>query len=887
MLRVQVSIVLAVFCDACVLNYGMAQTPGDMVSPAVFGTAELLLAGKEPVRIVCLGDSVTGVYYHTGGRRAYTDMLAIALQRLYPEARVEAFNAGISGNTTVDGLKRLEADVLARKPHLVTVMFGLNDMTRVPMEEFEANLSSIIQKCRAVGAEVMLCTPNSVTDTPERPVVKLETYVAAIRETGTREQAHVVDCYAAFEAVRSRDPFQWQMLMSDEIHPNMAGHKVIAETIAGVVSGREVSLEDVGPPQPLLPRTLALLKEGKPVRIFAMPPYDNLVVSALQAAIPGARAEVTPWPVQGMTLPQIEESAKQVRDLKPDLVIVAVPAEAGADTGEQFLRSYKWVLNYALSFGYQEWDCLAVAPAVSTPELDVEASERNQLAAALIRAADIGMVERKAGDSRPDAEIFAAWLGEQLAVANESVIDVGDRTQLFMDSRFIGESNNTTLRVNPPVKAGPILLPDRPWESGDIGFCVSVVHYEGEYKIWYLARDTAGNYCQCFARSQDGRVWEKPDLGLIEYQGSKNNNIVLTGAMETTVFMDPVAPPEQRFKAVSAMYWPDPQKAGLYMWNSPDGLQWTQVPQRVFPLLPDTANQAFYDTRLEKYVANIRVWDPLRKVGRVEMDNILEPWPYTPLEKPYYIWGEDKIPVSSREVPVVLGCDEEDPPQSDLYNAACIQYPWADEAYFMFPSLYRHFPEPPVGKYGNDGYLDVQLAVSRDGITWTRPSREPYVSMGLEGALDSSQLYMGVGIVRNEDALYQFYGGYKTTHGQTGVNGIGSILRLEQRPDGFMYVYAPLDGGTFTTPALTFSGKCLLLNVDGSAGGTGRAALLDASGNEITGLGLADCDEFAANSLSKEVTWKGINDLSAWAGKPVRLRFELKAMKLFSFRFAE
>jgi len=414
MRSIQVSIVLAVFCVVCTLNYGTTQTLGDIVSPAVPRTAELLLAGKEPVRIVCLGDSVTGVYYHTGGRRAYTDMLAIALKRLYPEAQVEAFNAGISGHTTVDGLKRLEADVLARKPHLVTVMFGLNDMTRVPQEEFEANLASIIRQCRAVGAEVMLCTPNSVTDTPERPIAKLEEYVAAIRETGAREQAPVVDCYAAFEVVRSRDPFQWQMLMSDEIHPNMTGHKLIAETIAGTLSGREVSLADEGPPQPLLPKTLALLKGGKPVRIFAMPPYDSQALSAVQAVMPGVTVEMIPWPVEGMSLPQIEESAKQVRELKPDLVLVAVPVEAGADSGEQFLRSYKWVLNNALSFGYQEWDCLAVAPSVSTPELEGVALERNQLATALIRAQDIGMVERTEGDTCAPEELLTAWFRDAL-----------------------------------------------------------------------------------------------------------------------------------------------------------------------------------------------------------------------------------------------------------------------------------------------------------------------------------------------------------------------------------------------------------------------------------------------------------------------------------------
>lgn len=458
MRKLNVLFVLVILCGVWTLNFAAAQALG-AAEPAVPGTTAALQSAQEPVRVVCLGDSVTGVYYHTGGRRAYTDMLAIALKRLYPNALIEAFNAGISGNTTVDALKRLEPEVLARKPQLVTVMFGLNDMTRVPLEEFEANLSSIVRQCRGVGAEVMLCTPNSVTDTPDRPVAKLVEYVAAIRNTGQREQVPVVDCYAAFEAVRAEDPFAWLMLMSDEIHPNMSGHKLIAETIAAAVSGGAVSLEEVGPPEPLLPKTLGLLKEGKPIRIHAMPPFDGLVASLLPSVLPGAQVEVTLWQVQGMTLPQIMESAKAVRDLKPDLVIVAVPAEAGAETKEEFLRCYKWVLNYALSFGCQEWDCFAVVPSVGNPDLAGAARERNELARILVRAQDIGIVERAPGDARPPEALFTDWLKEQLAPAAEPVLDVGGRAQLFIDKKFLDESSNIMPRVNPPVKAGPCCFP--------------------------------------------------------------------------------------------------------------------------------------------------------------------------------------------------------------------------------------------------------------------------------------------------------------------------------------------------------------------------------------------------------------------------------------------
>src|ERR1700722_8073416 len=89
-----------------------------------------LLEDGEPVRIVCFGDSVTGVYYHTGGRRAWCDLLGLALERIYLNAKIEMINAGVSGNTSAEGLQRMEADVLSHNPQLVVVMFGLNDVAR-------------------------------------------------------------------------------------------------------------------------------------------------------------------------------------------------------------------------------------------------------------------------------------------------------------------------------------------------------------------------------------------------------------------------------------------------------------------------------------------------------------------------------------------------------------------------------------------------------------------------------------------------------------------------------------------------------------------------------------------------------------------------------------
>jgi hypothetical protein len=269
-----------------------------------------------------------------------------------------------------------------------------------------------------------------------------------------------------------------------------------------------------------------------------------------------------------------------------------------------------------------------------------------------------------------------------------------------------------------------------------------------------------------------------------------------------------------------------------------------------------------------------------RRIGRIEMDDITKPWPIQQIEKPYRIWGEDKIPVTSYEVPAVFGYDDHDPPLSDHYHPACVQYPWADHAYFMFPSAYRHAT----------GLLDSQMTTSRNGVNWTRLWREPYVALGTQDEFDFGSLYMAAGMVRRGGKIFQYYGGYRVTH-LAGVadpkpkEPCSHIFRLEQRLDGFVSADAAFEGGEFTTRPLTFTGTRLVLNVNASALGTCKVEILDEQGRPVPGFSLDDCDEVSGNHLEKTVSWKGKTDLSSLHGRTVQLRFAMRACKLFAFQF--
>lgn len=384
-----------------------------LLEAAPLKTAALLAAGKDPVRIVCIGDSITGVYYHSGGRRAYSEMLQLALQQLYPQTKLSVHNAGISGDTTTGGLKRLERDVLAHKPHLVTIMFGMNDLVGTPVDVFKKNLREMITRCQKAGAEVVLCTQNSIVETPQRPCARLAEFTQAIRDVAKEQTLVVADCFAAFEAVHAADAAEWNLLLSDTIHPNMAGHKLFAETLAQAITGRTVSLREVGPPTPALPHTFAKLKAGQPIQVLAMPPYDALIAPALQRLYPAAVVKITPWPVAGQTLAQLEVFARKVRSMKPDLVLIAVPAELPLQDQQQFHHDYSWIMNWSLSFGVQQWDVAVALPSVAKPALSKEESRHEALAQRLIQAQDLSMITRRSGDTTPLLEVLSTWLAQQ------------------------------------------------------------------------------------------------------------------------------------------------------------------------------------------------------------------------------------------------------------------------------------------------------------------------------------------------------------------------------------------------------------------------------------------------------------------------------------------
>lgn len=377
-------------------------------------------------------------------------------------------------------------------------------------------------------------------------------------------------------------------------------------------------------------------------------------------------------------------------------------------------------------------------------------------------------------------------------------------------------------------------------------------------------------------------------MGVVSYKGSKDSNIVFPGEDigelewfngESYVFKDhnPNVPEDERYKLIiRGRPIRKPETGGWWVFASRDGIKWKPLVNRPIIHDNDTQDVIFWDDRIRRYVAYFRIWAPMRKVGRIEFDDIKT--------------GEFKAEGKrSKKYEVVFGSDERDPSNVDFYNPVVVKYEDAEDVYLMFPSAYYHYPEPPEGDYPNDGVLDIRFAVSRDGIKWTRLDRGPYIGLNPEGTWGSKQLYIGVGLVKspNEHEIWMYYAAYDVTHQWPLKYGRleGVITRARIRLDGFVAVQSDYTGGEFMTPPLRFEGRHLHLNVDTSAIGEIKVGILNERGTPIKGYSVNDCDKINGNYIDVVVSWRGKKDLSVLTGKIVRLHFVMRDAKLYSFQF--
>lgn len=462
------------------------------------------------------------------------------------------------------------------------------------------------------------------------------------------------------------------------------------------------------------------------------------------------------------------------------------------------------------------------------------------------------------------------------------VLDVGNRKQLFLEDNFIVESIvGIRYHMHQPVKhpKNPLIVADKPWEAFGLNYICGVMYDEEEkiYKMWYVAvPKTEKHVAHAYAISKDAINWIKPNLGLVEFNGSKENNIIYFDKPEVNVRVAGIIKDSidkdsnKRYKMIFERLETEEPWDSLSVAFSSDGLRWNIHSERIWrdKRYFDTNNTVFWDPSINKYAAYVRRWIRYgsevhslgmgkRFIGRMESSDFIH-------------WTTPEI---------VLGPDDKDPPFSDLYTPPAFKYTEAENVYFMLPSFFDWCRDQ----------LWVQLAASRDGIHWYRVgNREPFICLGPPGAWDSEGVYACAPPLIINDELYFFYVAYNIGHDRSSeadyyyAGGIGAAtLRL----DGFISLDAGRIGGVITTKPLRFKGASLELNVNAHKGEV-RVEILNEKGDEsLPGYAMDDCDPITSDSIHHKVTWRGRSSLDALENENVRLRFYLKLAKIYAFKF--
>jgi acyl-CoA thioesterase-1 len=192
-----------------------------------------------PITVVCLGDSVT-VGEREGVSRSEAFCARLPRDLKSAGLDVATVNAGVGGNTTADALRRFDRDVLARKPNVVLIMFGINDSwietghdaPTLTVQEYQANLRTMLVRLRQSRIAAVLVTPNPVA-APKFPAScneRLATYVEAMRKIAHEQHLPLVDVFAKFEGAVAAGA-TYETLLVDSMHPNGNGHALIARLI--------------------------------------------------------------------------------------------------------------------------------------------------------------------------------------------------------------------------------------------------------------------------------------------------------------------------------------------------------------------------------------------------------------------------------------------------------------------------------------------------------------------------------------------------------------------------------------------------------------------------------------------------------------------------------
>lgn len=470
-------------------------------------------------------------------------------------------------------------------------------------------------------------------------------------------------------------------------------------------------------------------------------------------------------------------------------------------------------------------------------------------------------------------------------VAPPAVIPIDLGRQLFVDDFLIDQTTLRRTHHRPEYHpASPVLQPDKPWEGRGARaraapFSDGVWYDPSDklFKMWYWASSrpgVEGRTCTCYAASRDGIHWDKPSLDVVP-----GTNIVLedeegTRRNSSTVWLDlEDRAPERRYKMFRVVTeGKGPNRHRLHVSFSADGIHW----RRAGDSDPcGDRSTVFYNPFRQVWVYGLREGDKLvsRCRGYYESANPLAGLRWSGKS----LWvGADRLDPDRSDLPLRRVPERPwDLVPSQLYNLDCVAY---ESLMLGLFSIWRGHPSTDRPKIN-----EICVGYSRDGFHWSRPDRRAFCPVSENkddwnwGNLQSA----GGGCLVVGDKLHFYVGAVSGRRGTPHPDPANVGLAVLRR-DGFASMDADSGQGVLTTRTVRFTGRHLFVNLDAPRGRL-AVEILDESGRPIAPFTRDNCQPVSGDSTRRPVGWTGAADLSAVAGRPVRLRFWLSAGRLYAF----
>jgi len=456
---------------------------------------------------------------------------------------------------------------------------------------------------------------------------------------------------------------------------------------------------------------------------------------------------------------------------------------------------------------------------------------------------------------------------------------------LVLDSRIIDSVDNARLTLGNVKKhpANPLFGENKPWEPRFDNLYANVIYDEEEklYKCWYspfiiderttsttedkrhpfytayLEKSPNGRETGiCYATSKDGIKWDKSELGLVEFEGNKNNNILMRGAHGAAIFKDShESDPAKRYKMI---FKGDGEDIGMAVSFSADGLHWSEAIECTeIDAHGDTHNLAFWASDMGKYVVFTRInaGDNTRQVARTKSKDFLN---WTKAE--VVLRGND--PLKQTHDLVVF-------PTGGVYIGLLGVMEFIEKSNY---NVKQH----------------VELAWSPDTETWYRIEEgKPFIANSPAEKehygytpYDWGTVFASAPIFLEEEI--RIYYGACDWYFMDWRKGYLALATL--RPDGWAG-YEPISRdapAVITTKPITGNLASLSITTDVQKGGSVIVSVVDEHGKELVH------SEPVANTVSRRrIKWQAdVKDLTSLSDGKARLKFELRYAKLYAFQIA-